>query len=74
MAKIELNWTRLLGFDQAKPGPNPLGFTTKIGPKDLVTPLQAKVGDKGGGPGTFTYRNLEISSGQVASISIDDVS
>ena len=74
MAKIELNWTKLLGFNQAKPGPNPLEFATKIGPKDLVTPLQAKIGDKGDGPGTFTYRNLEIASGQVASISIDDVS
>jgi hypothetical protein len=74
MAKIELNWTRLLGFDQAKPGPNPLGFTTKIGPKDLLTPLQAKVGDKGGGPGTVVYRDLDISSGQVASLSVDDIS
>jgi hypothetical protein len=51
---IDLDWTRMLGFDQANPGPNPLKNSPKIGEKDacgfgspIATPVQAKVGDKG---------------------------
>jgi hypothetical protein len=31
---IELDWTRMLGFDQASPGPDPFRHSPKIGPKD----------------------------------------
>ena len=32
--RIDLDWTRLLGFDQASPGPDPFRHSPKIGPKD----------------------------------------
>jgi hypothetical protein len=51
---IDLDWTRMLGFDQANPGPDPLKNSPKIGEKDargfgslIATSVQAKVGDKG---------------------------
>ncbi|MDZ4736907.1 MAG: hypothetical protein SGJ07_11240 [Rhodospirillaceae bacterium] len=52
-SRIELDWSRLLGFDQANPGPDPLRHSPKIGQKDAIgfvsaatPPLRAKVGDK----------------------------
>ncbi|MEX2201593.1 MAG: hypothetical protein WD711_09380 [Dongiaceae bacterium] len=51
--RIDLDWTRMLGFDQANPGPDPLKNSPKIGEKDargfnslMAVPVQAKVGDK----------------------------
>jgi hypothetical protein len=53
LKRIALDWTRLLGFDQANPGPDPLRNSPKIGEKDargfgkaIAEPLQAKVGEK----------------------------
>ncbi|MEX0808584.1 MAG: hypothetical protein WD044_07635 [Dongiaceae bacterium] len=53
-SRIELDWSQLLGFDQANPGSDPLRHSPKIGQKDAIgfvsaaaTPLRAKVGDKG---------------------------
>jgi hypothetical protein len=31
---IDLDWTRMLGFDQASPGPDPFRHSPKIGPKE----------------------------------------
>jgi hypothetical protein len=63
--RIDLDWTRMLGFDQASPGPDPFRNSPKIGPKEargfgrakavpkpeaeLVGSLQAKVGFKPAG-------------------------
>jgi len=47
-ARIDLDWTRLLGFDQADPAYPTLVFSAKIGPKQLIPAFRAKVGDKGG--------------------------
>jgi hypothetical protein len=43
--RIFLDWTRLLGFNQA----DPARLSAKVGEKDVATSLQAKVGDKSGG-------------------------
>ncbi|MEX2297039.1 MAG: hypothetical protein WD715_06485 [Dongiaceae bacterium] len=53
-SRIDLDWSRLLGFDQAHPGSDPLKNSSKIGQKEAIgfadvpaTALRAKVGDKG---------------------------
>jgi len=57
MSAIELDRTRLLGFDQV----------------DLATGalLQAKVGDKGGGPYTMIYVDVALSPPEMFTVSID---
>jgi hypothetical protein len=52
--RIDLDWTRMLGFDHANPGPDPLKISPKIGDKEargfaslMAAPVQAKIGEKG---------------------------
>jgi len=59
---IELDWTRLLGFDQADPAHPTLVFSAKIGPKQLIPALRAKVGDKGPPPPGIIGRPQELGS------------
>ena len=57
MLTIELDRARLLGFDQADVG--------------LGAPLQAKVGDKGGGPYSMIYVDTPLSPPELFTVSID---
>jgi hypothetical protein len=47
--RIVLDWTRLLGFNQADRARLSPDCMARVGGKNLATPLHAKVGDKGGG-------------------------
>jgi hypothetical protein len=63
MAKIALNWTKLLGFDQV--------------PADCegVLANAAKVGDRGGNPAATTInRDLALSSGQIITVLVGGIS
>ena len=64
MPRIDLNGSRLLGFDHAA--------GIESGAQAGFVPLQAKVGHKGGG--TTGYSDVAIQPGEIFTVSLDDAS